>query len=454
MLCFAEEAEMVSKLYGGTKVGVGQYHSSAGDLAGLSQTALTTIPRTNTPVIYTYAPLGIDRIGSDPNRQMMAQGTKADIGGVGGHVEGAEEVKAAIAQYLLENNWYQDGPIFLSLMVTHTGDDVGITMTLPESIPTTVVDQLLWDAYDEGGNLSAKLGLYGVRQDLIADSFTGNLRGSGPVSVRMPIPKHPQNGSTAGNAFYADKAEPAAFNNIAKSAFLYPRFNTELMKNGGPVTVQRSAVGSSLQQPSLPDGVLPQHLTYLPDEFRWWDICVIDIVGYSKLAMSQQKVVISRLEQVISDSPAVQATKPSERVFLHIGDGVIICFRDYPERAPNVAVDIHRTYGQRRYELRIGVDSGLAASRRDRLTRRPNLYGDAVNRAAHLVSRGDPGHILVSEDLASKLGNIQTWRDYLHGPYHFIVKHDVNLTAFSLSNESEGVGNPTVPSLALGALAG
>lgn len=229
---------MVSKQYGGNRLSLGQYHSSAGDLAGLPQTTLTSIPRTNTPVIYTYAPLGIDRIQSDPTRQLVVQGTKADIGGIGGHVEAADEVKARIAQFLLENNWYQDGPIFLSVMVTHTGDDVGITMTLPASIPTTVVDQLLWDAYDEGGNISEKLGLYGVRQDLIADSFTGNLRGSGPASVRLPIPVHAQNGSITVVVFFADKTEPAAFNNIAKGAYLYPRFNTglliasSLMKNG------------------------------------------------------------------------------------------------------------------------------------------------------------------------------------------------------------------------------
>ena len=229
---------MVTKQYGGRQVGVGEYHSSAGDLAGLPQTTLTSIPRTNMPVIYTYAPQGIDRIVSDPDRQLVAQGTKADIGGVGGHVEAAEEVKARIAQFLLENNWYQNAPIFLSVMITHTGDDVGITMTLPESVPTSVVDQLLWDAFDTGGDTSAKLGLYGVRQDLIADSFTGNLRGSGPAAVRLPIPKHAQNGSITVVAFYGDKTEPAAFNNIAKGAYLYPRFNTglliasSLMKNG------------------------------------------------------------------------------------------------------------------------------------------------------------------------------------------------------------------------------
>ncbi|MCX6021897.1 MAG: fructose 1,6-bisphosphatase, partial [Chloroflexi bacterium] len=229
---------MVSKMYGGRKVGLGEYHSSVGDLNGLPQTTLTSIPRTNIPVIYTYAPLGIDRISSMPDRQLVCQGTKADIGGIGGHVEASEEVKARIAQFLLENNWYNGEPIFLSLIVTHCGDDVGVTMTLVESIPTSVVDQLLWDAYDDGGYVSEKLGLYGVRQDLIAESFTGNLRGSGPASVRLPIPMHAQNGSITVVAFYADKTEPAAFNNIAKGAYLYPRFNTglliasSLMKNG------------------------------------------------------------------------------------------------------------------------------------------------------------------------------------------------------------------------------
>jgi hypothetical protein len=52
--------------------------------------------------------------------QRYIKATKADVGGVGGHVVAADEVKSIIAKYVLDNNSYRGEPIFTSMIVTHT----------------------------------------------------------------------------------------------------------------------------------------------------------------------------------------------------------------------------------------------------------------------------------------------------------------------------------------------
>src|SRR5438105_9487100 len=43
------------------------------------------------------------------------------------------------------------------------------------------------NANQEGAPKAAELGVYGPCQDLVADAFTGNLRGAGPATVALPL---------------------------------------------------------------------------------------------------------------------------------------------------------------------------------------------------------------------------------------------------------------------------
>jgi fructose 1,6-bisphosphate aldolase/phosphatase len=155
--------------------------------------------------------------------------TKADVGGVGGHVVAADEVKSVIAKFVLENNGYRGEPIFTSLIVTHTGDDCAVTGIMTERVDMSVVDQLMWDALQEGAAKAAELGLYGPGQDLVADAFTGNLRGAGPATVALPFPVRKDNPSQTVLLSFADKTEPMAFNHFATGAYMLPRFNSGLV---------------------------------------------------------------------------------------------------------------------------------------------------------------------------------------------------------------------------------
>ena len=161
--------------------------------------------------------------------QRFVKATKADVGGVGGHVVAAEEVKGVVTKFVLDNNSYQGEPMFTSLIVTHTGDDVAVTGITTEKVPNEVIDEVMWDALTEGAAKASELGLYGPGQDLIADAFTGNLRGAGPASVVLPLPVRPENPSQTVVVSFADKTEPMAFNYFATGAYLNPRFNSGLV---------------------------------------------------------------------------------------------------------------------------------------------------------------------------------------------------------------------------------
>jgi fructose 1,6-bisphosphate aldolase/phosphatase len=212
---------------GGRPVPLAEYHQSKDELAGLPQTVSEKVPTTSTPNIFSYRSHVFAKNPALVQRYIKA--TKADVGGVGGHVVAADEVKSVIARFVLENNGSRGEPIFTSLIVTHTGDDVAVSGIMSEHTDMSVVDELLWDALQEGTAKASELGLYGPGQDLVADAFTGNLRGAGPATVALPLPVRKENASQTVLLSFADKTEPMAFNYFATGAYLLPRFNTGLV---------------------------------------------------------------------------------------------------------------------------------------------------------------------------------------------------------------------------------
>src|SRR5438552_16481612 len=100
---------------------------------------------------------------------------------------------------------------------------------MTDSVDMSAVDDLRCDALQERAHKAAELGLYGPGQDLVADAFTGNLRGAGPATVTLPLPVRQDNPSQTTLVSFADKTEPMAFNYYATGAYLLPRFNTGLI---------------------------------------------------------------------------------------------------------------------------------------------------------------------------------------------------------------------------------
>lgn len=144
---------------------------------------------------------------------------KADVGGFVGHsavhprlVEEAERrVREAIGQGLL-----------LDGKVNSCGDDVNLVMTHHHGADAEPVHHFAWDAFVAMTAIAKELHLYGAGQDLLADAFSGNVRGAGPGVAEMEIMERP---SEPFVVFAADKCAPGAWNLPLYKMFCDP-FNT------------------------------------------------------------------------------------------------------------------------------------------------------------------------------------------------------------------------------------
>ena len=129
-------------------------------------------------------------------------------------------------------------------------------------------------------------------------------------------------------------------------------------------------------------------------------ILVADIVGFSRLAGSDEQRTLARIRALRGDlvDPAVAAHHG--RIVKGTGDGFIIEFRSVVDAA-RCAIEIQngvieRNAGvpaERRIEFRIGIHAGEVVEESD-----GDLMGDAVNIAARLEGIAKPGAICLSDD--------------------------------------------------------
>ncbi|MGC8644686.1 MAG: fructose-1,6-bisphosphate aldolase/phosphatase [Thermoplasmata archaeon] len=144
---------------------------------------------------------------------------KADVGGLAGHSRVHPQLKDE-AKLVLEQA-KNDGQI-IDYHVTSVGDDLQLIMTHKHGVNSEVIHKLAWDAFIKATEVAKKLKLYGAGQDLLKDSFSGNLKGMGPGVAEMEFEERK---SEPVAAFMMDKTEPGAFNLPIFKMFADP-FNT------------------------------------------------------------------------------------------------------------------------------------------------------------------------------------------------------------------------------------
>ena len=130
---------------------------------------------------------------------------KADIGSVGGHVAPSRQLLATVKAYIAD----RAPRLLLDYHIGHTGDDIAILMTHTHGENDKQIHQLAWDAFRAGTDTARQHGLYGAGQDLLKDSFSGNVRGMGPAVAEMEIDER---ASEPFLFFAADKTDPGAYN--------------------------------------------------------------------------------------------------------------------------------------------------------------------------------------------------------------------------------------------------
>jgi TolB-like protein/class 3 adenylate cyclase/Flp pilus assembly protein TadD len=173
-------------------------------------------------------------------------------------------------------------------------------------------------------------------------------------------------------------------------------------------------------------------------------VLFIDIVGYSKLSISEQHAAVEELTQIVRASEQFQKTEAGNRLLkIPTGDGMALVFYTSPEAPAQCAVEITRALKEHsRLQLRMGIHSGPVSGVVD-VNNRPNLAGAGLNVAQRVMDCGDAGHILLSKHVAEDLEEYEQWRPLLHDLGACEVKHGVRVGVANLC--SDEVGNPHLP---------
>jgi len=173
-------------------------------------------------------------------------------------------------------------------------------------------------------------------------------------------------------------------------------------------------------------------------------VLFIDIVGYSKLSINEQRGAVEELNEVVRVSEQFQKAEARARLIkIPTGDGMALVFYTSPEAPAQCAVEISRILKEHpRLQLRMGVHSGPVGGVID-VNGHANLAGAGLNIAQRVMDCGEAGHILLSKHVAEDLEDYERWRPLLHDLGACEGKHGVRVSVVSL--HADRVGNPQLP---------
>jgi len=140
---------------------------------------------------------------------------KADIGSIGGHICPSPNVVKTVQSIVKDKG----SGMLRDSYISYTGDDIAILMTHTKGVGASEIHGLAWAAFVAGTETARSEGLYGAGQDLLKDSFSGNVRGAGPAVAEMEIDERPAEPVLF---FAADKTDPGAYNLPLYMAFADP----------------------------------------------------------------------------------------------------------------------------------------------------------------------------------------------------------------------------------------
>lgn len=144
---------------------------------------------------------------------------KADIGGYPGHA-GVHPNLIEMAKTELAGA--KNRGEIIDYKVMRVGDDLQLMFYHLHGNDSSLVHGLAWNTFEKCADEARRLGLYGAGQDLLADAFSGNIKGMGPGIAELTFELRPAEPLIA---FMMDKTEPGAFNLPMYKMFADP-FNT------------------------------------------------------------------------------------------------------------------------------------------------------------------------------------------------------------------------------------
>src|SRR6476660_5804111 len=119
-------------------------------------------------------------------------------------------------------------------------------------------------------------------------------------------------------------------------------------------------------------------------------ILFIDIVGYSKLSINEQRAAVDELNEVVRTSEQFQKAEAADRLIkIATGDGMALVFYASPEAPVRCAEALSRALKDHpRLRVRMGIHSGPVSGVVD-VTGRTNLAGAGLNMARRVMDCGD-----------------------------------------------------------------
>ena len=178
-------------------------------------------------------------------------------------------------------------------------------------------------------------------------------------------------------------------------------------------------------------------------KFEIGHVLFIDLVGYSKLLIDEQKERLRRLTGIVLAAPQIRKSTSEQLISLPTGDGMALVFRNSAEEPAQCALEIAqalRTHPE--IAVRMGIHSGPVSEVTD-VSGRTNITGGGINRAQRVMDCGDAGHILLSKHVADDLGEHRQWSSWLHDLGECEVKHGVRLGIVNLYRDD--IGNSQLP---------
>ena len=173
-------------------------------------------------------------------------------------------------------------------------------------------------------------------------------------------------------------------------------------------------------------------------------VLFIDIVGYSKLLIDQQRRLLELLNEIVRGTDQFQRAEANHRLItIPTGDGMALVFYNTPEAPVGCALEISRAVkAHPELPLRMGVHSGPVSGVVD-VSGRANIAGAGINIAQRVMDCGDAEHILLSKHVAEDLEQLGHWKKHLHDLGEAEVKHGSRVSVVNLYTEE--LGNPEVP---------
>src|SRR5205807_604551 len=172
-------------------------------------------------------------------------------------------------------------------------------------------------------------------------------------------------------------------------------------------------------------------------------VLFIDLVGYSKLLIEDQKARLRQLTDIVLATAQVREATNEQLVRLPTGDGMALVFRNSAEEPAQCALEITQALkAHPDVAVRMGIHSGPVSEVTD-VSGRTNITGGGINMAQRVMDCGDAGHILLSKHVANDLQEHRQWSSWLHDLGECEVKHGIRLGIVNLYRD--GVGNPQLP---------